>query len=300
MSVLLGPDQAEGLKRIVEQSQSRTRIITITSGKGGVGKSNFALNFAITLANLRDNNNNNMYTPKRVVIMDADLGLANINVLIGLIPKANLYHVIKGQKKLQDIVTPTSYGIDLIAGASGLSQLANMDENDRINLIKGILDLNYADYLIIDTAAGVSTNVTQFAAIAHETIIITTPEPTSITDAYGVIKSISLDHGISNPNLKLVVNKSHSQAEAEKVASKIIAISQQFLNVQITPLGFIPDSPIIPSAVRKQIPFTILSPTSPPAQSMEQITRKILNVSPKEFQAESGWKKFLDYLIGEK
>ncbi len=299
MSVLLGPDQAEGLKRIVEQSQSRTRIITITSGKGGVGKSNFALNFAITLANLRDNNNN-MYTPKRVVIMDADLGLANINVLIGLIPKANLYHVIKGQKKLQDIVTPTSYGIDLIAGASGLSQLANMDENDRINLIKGILDLNYADYLIIDTAAGVSTNVTQFAAIAHETIIITTPEPTSITDAYGVIKSISLDHGISNPNLKLVVNKSHSQAEAEKVASKIIAISQQFLNVQITPLGFIPDSPIIPSAVRKQIPFTILSPTSPPAQSMEQITRKILNVSPKEFQAESGWKKFLDYLIGEK
>ncbi len=292
--MLLGPNQAEGLRDLVNNQSSHTRIITITSGKGGVGKSNFALNFAINLANMQDQ----FGQRKRVVIMDADLGLANINVLLGIIPKSNLYHVIKGQKTLSQIVIPTNYGVDLIAGASGLSQLANLNEDERTALIKGILELNYADFLIIDTAAGVSTNVTQFAAIAHETIVVTTPEPTSITDAYGVIKSIALDHGIANPNLKLVVNRAHSQKEAEKVASKVIAISNQFLNVQLQPLGYVPDSSIIPTAVRKQIPFSVLQPNSPPAQSVEQITRKILNIAPKDLEYTPGWKKFLDYLIG--
>ncbi len=180
----------EGLKHLIKDQS--TRIITITSGKGGVGKSNFALNFAISLANMQDSYGQR----KRVVVMDADLGLANINVLLGIIPKSNLYHVIKGQKTLPQIVIPTNYGIDLIAGASGLSQLANLSDDERNNLIQGVQDLNYADFLIIDTGAGVSSNVTQFSAIAHETIVVTTPEPTSITDAYGVIKSIALDNGI--------------------------------------------------------------------------------------------------------
>ncbi len=284
----------DSLRELVNNQSSQTRIITITSGKGGVGKSNFALNFAINLANMQDSYGQR----KRVVIMDADLGLANINVLLGIIPKANLYHVIKGQKTLSQIVIPTNYGIDLIAGASGLSQLANLNEEERVSLIQGILELNYADFLIIDTAAGVSSNVTQFAAIAHETIVVTTPEPTSITDAYGVIKSIALDHGVTNPNLKLVVNRAHSQKEAEKVASKVISISSQFLNVQIQPLGYVPDSNIIPTAVRKQIPFSVLQPNSPPAQSVEQITRKILNIAPRDLEYTPGWKKFLDYLIG--
>ena len=296
MSVLLGPNQAEGLRRMVENSQSRTRIITITSGKGGVGKSNFALNLAITLANLKDKSNHSQ--PKKVILMDADLGLANINILIGLIPKSNLYHVLKGQKKLNEIIMPTNYGIDLIAGASGLSQLANLSKEERLSIITSILELSYADFLIIDTGAGVSSNVTHFATIAHETIIITTPEPTSITDAYGIIKSISLDHNIQPSVLKLVVNRAHSQSEAEKVAGKLIAISKQFLNVNLEPLGYIPDSPLIPTAVRKQIPFCVLQPTSPPSQSIEQITRKLLNIAPSDQQNAPGWKKFLDYLIG--
>ena len=296
MSVLLGPNQAEGLRRMVENSQSRTRIITITSGKGGVGKSNFALNLAITLANLKDKNN--FSQPKRVVLMDADLGLANINILIGLIPKSNLYHVLKGQKKLHEIIMPTNYGIDLIAGASGLSQLANLSKEERLGIISSILELSYADFLIIDTGAGVSSNVTHFATIAHETIVITTPEPTSITDAYGIIKSISLDHSVQPSSLKLVVNRAHSQSEAEKVAGKLISISKQFLNVKLEPLGYIPDSPLIPTAVRKQIPFCVLQPTSAPAQSIEQITRKLLNIAPSDQQNAPGWKKFLDYLIG--
>lgn len=295
MSVLLGPDQAEGLRKFMDQNNSSTRIITITSGKGGVGKSNFALNLAITLANTKDNTNN-FSQRKRVIIMDADLGLANINVLLGIIPKSNLYHVLKGQKTLKEIIIPTAFGIDLIAGASGLSQLANLEESDRVNVIKGLLELNYADFLIIDTAAGVSSNVTQFSAIAHETLVVTTPEPTSITDAYGIIKSIALEHNAAN--IKLIVNRAQSQKEAEKVASKIVAIASQFLNVKIEPLGFIPESPLVPSAVRKQVPFCILNPSSNVALSVEQISRKLLNINPASLQRAPGWRKFLDYLIG--
>lgn len=205
---------------------------------------------------------------------------------------------LKVKKKLHEIIIPTNYGVDLIAGASGLSQLANMSEEERMNIITGILELNYADFLIIDTAAGVSSNVTHFATIAHETIVVTTPEPTSITDAYGIIKSISLDHSTQPSALKLVVNRARSQSEAEKVAGKLISISNQFLNVKLEPLGYIPDSLLIPTAVRKQIPFCILQPTSAPSQSIEQITRKILNIAPSELQNAPGWKKFLDYLIG--
>ncbi|MGL4367278.1 MAG: MinD/ParA family protein [Brevinemataceae bacterium] len=291
---ILGSDQAEGLRRIMEQDNSRTRIITVTSGKGGVGKSNFALNLAITLANMKDGNG---YHPKRVILMDADLGLANINVLLGLIPKANLYHVLKGQKTLQEIIIPTSFGIDLIAGASGLSQLANLEESERINFITSLLQLNYADFLIIDTAAGVSSNVTQFAAISHETIVVTTPEPTSITDAYGVIKSISLENDYI-PSLKLVINRAQSQREAEKVAGKVIAITNQFLNIKLEPLGFILENSLIPTAVRKQIPFCVLNPSSNISLSIENIARKILNIDPFTQQKAPGWKQLLNYLIG--
>lgn len=294
MSIILGPDQAEGLRRIVEQDHSNTRIFTVTSGKGGVGKSNFSLNLAITLANLQDGNGYPLN--KKVVLMDADLGLANINVLLGLIPKSNLYHLLKGQKTIREIITPTNYGVDLIAGASGLSQLANVSEDEVVRFIKSLLELSYADYIIIDTAAGISSTVTQFTSIAHEAIVITTPEPTSITDAYGVIKTIALESTI--PPIKLVVNRAHSQKEAEKVAGKLTSIAQQFLNVAVEPLGFILDSPIVSEAVRKQIPFTILNPASSPSKHIEFIARRLLNLSPSSLSRPSGWKTFINNLLG--
>lgn len=294
MSLQIGPDQAEDLRSIMEHDHSNTRIITVTSGKGGVGKSNFALNLAISLANIKDDRG--YPVPKRVVIMDADLGLANINVLLGLIPKSNLYHLLKGQKSIREIITPTNFGVDLVAGASGLSQLANLGGEEVVVFIKSLMELSYADFIIIDTSAGIASTVTQFASIAHEVIVITTPEPTSITDAYGVIKTIALESTI--PPMKLVINRTHSQKEAEKVAGKLISIAQQFLNVSIEPLGFIPDHPSVAEAVRRQIPFTVLHPSAPPSEHIENIARRLLNMAPGPASRPSGWKNFIGNLLG--
>ncbi|MGL5722888.1 MAG: MinD/ParA family protein [Brevinema sp.] len=284
----------EELQQALDRDPSRTRIITVTSGKGGVGKSNFALNLSISLANMKDASG----TPlnKKVVIMDADLGLANINVLLDLIPKSNLYHLLKGQKSIREIITPTPFGVDLVAGASGLSQLANLPLNEVVGFIKSMMDLSYADFIIIDTSAGITSTVTQFATIAHEVIVVTTPEPTSITDAYGVIKTIALESSI--PPMKLVINRARNQKEAEKVAGKLISIAQQFLNVTVEPLGFIPDSPLVADAVRRQVPFVVLHPSSPPAEYIELIARRMLNMSPTATSRPSGWKTFINSILG--
>ncbi len=294
MSVLLGPDQAEGLRKMMGQlPETDTKIIAVTSGKGGVGKSNFALNLGITLANMKDPHTGEV-NKKKVVVMDADLGLANINVLMGIIPKFNLLHVLKGQKTLSEIMIRTDYGVDLIAGASGFSQMANMDEKEKQILIDGLAELSYADYLIIDTSAGISRNVTSFVLAAHETIVITTPEPTAITDAYGIIKSVVVESEI--PNLKLVVNRVRNATEGGKVAKKIIDIAGHFLSVKIENIGFIYDDPLVHEAVRHQTPFTIMAPKSNISLCVNHIAKRLMDIEVTE--EESGWRKFIKGIMG--
>ena len=178
-------DQAENLRKMMKsgaanKSNPKTRVITISSGKGGVGKTNIAVNLGIAFAELG----------KKVVVMDADLGLANVNVLLGIIPKYNLFQLIKKQKTMKDIIIDTEYGIEIIAGASGFSKIANLNEEERGAFIRELDVLSYADIVIVDTGAGVSQNVLDFIVATDEAIIITTPEPTAITDAYGIIKII--------------------------------------------------------------------------------------------------------------
>jgi flagellar biosynthesis protein FlhG len=284
MSTLLGPDQAEGLRRMMgEFPGTKTRIIAITSGKGGVGKTSFALNLGISLANMKEN-------PKKVIVFDADLGLANIHVLIGLIPKYNLYHVIKGQKKMNEIIYKTELGVDIIGGASGFTQLANLNDEEKQNLIDAIKEISYADYIIIDTSAGISKNVLSFILAAHETIVITTPEPTSMTDAYGIIKAIVTES--ESPNIKLVLNRVRTIVEANKVSKKIIDICAQFLNIKIDNFGFIFEDPLIGESVRKQTPFTIYNPHSNVSQCINHIARRVMNMKISE--DHSGWQKFLN------
>ncbi|MDR3020032.1 MAG: MinD/ParA family protein [Treponema sp.] len=232
------------------KAAERSRIITVTSGKGGVGKTNLSVNMALAFARMG----------KKVVVMDADLGLANVNVMLNMIPKYNLYHVIKKQKSIREILVETEYGISIVAGASGFSQIANMGEEDRRDFIAELDTLSSADIIIIDTSAGVSSNVLDFIAAADDAVIITTPEPTAITDAYGIIKIIATEYDSLNMGLKLVVNRAKGAAQAKSVADRLINIAGQFLNLKVDYLGFIYDDAAVPNSVLRQKPFMVTEP----------------------------------------
>jgi len=285
-------DQAEHLRLIMKKKNENEsvyhrepRIITISSGKGGVGKTNIAINLAIAFTEIG----------KRVVVMDADLGLANVNVILGIIPKYNLYHVIKSQKKLREITVDTQYGIQIIAGASGFSQLANLSEEERENFVEGLKGLAYADIIIIDTGAGVSQNVLSFLRAADDAIIVTTPEPTAITDAYGIIKSISAD--VNGPSIKLVVNRVKSVMEGKRVAERVINIAGQFLNIKVNNLGFVYEDSTVQKAVIKQDPFIKSAPGSKASQSIRHLMSRLANV---EYREQGGLGKFLKNMFGSR
>ncbi len=259
-------DAASNPVKTWDQQQKKTRIITITSGKGGVGKTNISVNMAIAYARLG----------KKVVVMDADLGLANVNVMFGLIPKYNLYHVMRKQKTMKEIQEETEYGISIVAGASGLSKVANLTDDERENFIRELTTLSNADIIIIDTSAGVSKNVLDFIVTADDAIIITTPEPTAITDAYGITKIIATEMmDKMDIGLKLVVNRAKSAEEAKKVADRMISIAGQFLNRKIEYLGFIYDDSVVSQAVLKQMPFTVIDPKSKASLCVQHIVERM-------------------------
>jgi flagellar biosynthesis protein FlhG len=269
-------DQAEQLRELVKASEGaadasrhadkgKTRILTVASGKGGVGKTNLSVNMALAYARIG----------KKVIVMDADLGLANVNVILKMIPKWNLYHVIRKQKTMREVLIETEYGIGIVAGASGFSKIANLTESERTNFIDELDTLASADIIIIDTSAGVSNNVMDFIAAADEAVIITTPEPTAITDAYGIIKIIATEVENLEIGIKLVVNRAHSAAEAARVADRMIAITSQFLNIKLEYLGFVYDDLAVSQAVLKQRPFMADAPRSKAAQCVQHIVGRL-------------------------
>ncbi len=285
-------DQAEDLRKIMETNDyninrqiKNTRIIAVSSGKGGVGKTNIAINLGIAYAKIG----------KKVIVMDADLGLANVNVCLGIIPKYNLFQLIKKQKRMKDIIIDTNYGIQIVAGASGFSKIANLTDEERISFVNEISSLSYADIIIIDTGAGVSKNVISFVMASDEAIIITTPEPTAITDAYGIIKIIATE--IDNPNLelKLIVNRVHSFSEGRRVAERVISIAGQFLNVKVENLGMIYDDQIVSQGVIRQVPFMTLDEKSKAAVGIKHIISRLEGV---EYKKGGGVKNFMRKLLG--
>lgn len=264
-------DQADKLRELMASYPSKNqRMIAIASGKGGVGKTNLAVNLGIALSEMGQN----------VIVVDADLGLANINVLMGLTPKYNLFHVTKGIKSMRDVVISTPYNIRFVAGACGFSELANMKDSERKNLIRGIETLKDADIVIVDTGAGISKNVISFALSSDDVVIITTAEPTSITDAYGIIKSISMEQ--TKVNINLVVNRVKHSHEAKRVSDRIISISKEFLDLDINYLGFIFEDNSIPYSVVHQVPFYSYDNCSRASVCVSDLAKKILNVSSDE------------------
>ena len=263
----------------------KTRIITITSGKGGVGKTNVATNMAIAYAQMG----------KKVIVIDADLGLANVNVMMNIIPQYNLYHVMRKQKKMSEIILDTEYGIKLIAGASGFSKIANMPEEERNSFISELYTLSNADIIIIDTSAGVSKNVLGFVAAADEVIIVTTPEPTSITDAYGIIKIIATEVDNLNINLKMIVNRVATAMEGKRVADRMIQIAAQFLNLKVEYLGFIYNDPLVSQSVLRQKPFMVVDPRGKASVCLKHIVARI---EKAEFIDDEGFGRFMRKLFG--
>jgi len=280
-------DQAANLRRLVvakTDTVKKTKTVAITSGKGGVGKTSISVGLSIALAR----------NGASVTLLDADLGLANINVIMGIIPKFNLYHVIKGKKKLRDIIVPIPEGIKIIAGASGFHQLANLDTDQRKKFIEELATLDDDDYLIIDTGAGVSQNILSFVTAADEVIVVTTPEPTAITDAYGIIKAIASQ--TTEKTIRLIVNRVSSVAEGKKVSQRIINIAGQFLNIKVENLGYIFDDIYVAKAIRNQKPFIVSFPKSKASVCLQIIADKLTN-KVSETEQRTGIANFVKNLF---
>ncbi len=283
-------DQAETLREMMRtrggsSEEKKTRIITVASGKGGVGKTNISTNMALAYAQMG----------KKVILMDADLGLANVNVVLGIIPKYNLYHLIRRQKSMKEIIMNTNYGIQIVAGASGFAKIANLSEEERRAFIDELSTLSDADVIIIDTSAGVSNNVLSFVAAADDAIIVTTPEPTAITDAYGIIKIIATEIDNLNLSLKLIVNRVKSVTEGKKVAERVINIASQFLNLKVDYLGYVYDDNSVQQAILKQKPFVALDPKGKASICIRQLASRLEKV---EYKEGSGIGSFLKRLFG--
>ncbi|WP_294429526.1 MinD/ParA family protein [uncultured Treponema sp.] len=257
-------DQAQELKEMMSNNR-KTRIIAITSGKGGVGKSNLSVNMAIAYAQ----------QGKKVILIDGDLGMANVNVLMNIVPQYNLMQVINKQKTMQEIITDTEFGIKFIAGANGFSKIANLTVDELDYFAKQFAMLGNADIILIDTGAGIANNVLQFVAAADEVYVVTTPEPTAITDAYGIIKIITTELVDREMNIKLLVNRVHSADEGKRISERIINIAAQFLNYKVDYIGFVYDDPVVQASVIRQKPFIVVNPTSKPAQCIKHIVGRI-------------------------
>jgi len=287
-------DQAQKLRELIQGSKvgetvkmehapNDARLITVSSGKGGVGKTNFTVNLAICLARMG----------RRVSVIDADLGLANVDVVMGLVPKYTLTHVIKNQMSIADIVTTGPEGIQVISGGSGVMELVNIGSEPLQNLIESLSFLNEtSDFIFVDTGAGLSQNVMSFIQAAEEVILVITPDPTAITDAYALIKNIS-EQG---KRIKVVVNRVESNKEGTDVFNKLSSAARKFLKVELENTGMIYEDPNVRKAVRQQTPFMVNYPNCLASKGIEQIAMSLLDAGTNR-ENVSGFNIFLNRLF---
>jgi len=259
------------------------RIITVSSGKGGVGKTNFTVNLGIALAQLGN----------KVTIIDADLGLANIDVILGLVPKYTLTHVVKDGMQINDILVQGPAGINIVSGGSGVMELVNL-EQDKLNALVESFEYmnNDSDFILIDTGAGLSQSVITFINAANEIILVVTPDPTSITDAYAVIKNIAE----ADKQIKVVINRIDSNKEGLDVFQKINSASKKFLDIEVESLGFIYEDMNVKKAVRKQTPFLISYPNCLASKGIGTIANNIVNDNCYQSN-ETGFSRFMNRLF---
>jgi flagellar biosynthesis protein FlhG len=262
-------DQANKLREYAQQHRNRSRVLAVTSGKGGVGKTSTSVNLAIALAQLES----------KVVVLDADLGLANVEVLLGLNSLYNLQHVVDGQKSIMQILVQGPGGIRVVPGSSGIAKLADMTAASRQHVLEGMRELQErTDFLIIDTMAGISQNAVGFAAAADEVIVVTTPEPSAIVDAYAAVKTIHQQR--IDSIFRLIINMTINEQQAKAVFSKLNTVSQQYLGRSLTYLGYIPKDPHVSQGVMQSSPFVLRYPASPASKCMMRLASRLAQQRP--------------------
>ena len=244
--------------------RKKSRVITVTSGKGGVGKTNFTVNLALALASYK----------QRVLVIDADLGMANVDVILGCSAPYNMMNLLEDDLNINDIIINGPRGIKFLSGGSGVHELANLNQQDLERLLEKIsLFDEWADIILIDTGAGINRNVINFVMAADEVIVITTPEPTAITDAYAMIKTFAGFKGTAP--LKLVINRVIDPVEGQVVVEKLVSVTQRFLNLPISELGIVYEDPLVTKAVKRQIPLMILFPDAISSKCIDHIAYEV-------------------------
>ncbi len=254
-------DQAQGIRQM--KAQHPVRVIAVTSGKGGVGKSNVTVNLAVTLAQ----------SGERVMVMDADMGLANIDVLLGLSPGLNLSHVINGECSLEETLIDGPAGIKIVPASSGVATMSDLTPAQNAGVIRSFSELTEpVDTLLIDTAAGLSDSVVSYTRAAREVIVVVCDEPASITDAYAMVKVMNRDYGVER--FHVLANQAHGASQGRELYNKLARVSERFLDVTLDYLGCIPYDECLKKAVQKQKAVVEAFPRSQSATAFKQIARK--------------------------
>jgi flagellar biosynthesis protein FlhG len=257
-------DQAQSLRDMVQNSAALplppAKVVSVTSGKGGVGKTFLTVNLALALRQLG----------LKVLIVDADFGLANVDIMLGRPARYNLSHLLRQEHTMEEIVQEWRGGIKFISGGNGISELLHMSEAQLAKTIDHMMLLSEPlDIILCDTGAGVNEMVLRMAAAANETILVTTPEPTAILDAYALLKTLSQNEGIAN--IRLVMNKAASQKEAENAVNSFLSITQKYLHKRIEPLGSILYDQAVGRSIKEQIPLLLAQPKSATARDIVAI-----------------------------
>lgn len=259
-------DQAQRLRQLAVQndSNSRPRIITVTSGKGGVGKSNFVVNLGIALQKLG----------KKVLIFDADVGMGNDDVLMGFLPKYNVFDIIYNNKDIDEVVVTGPYGVKLLPGGSGITKVDELTDDERENFLNKLSKLNDLDYILMDTGAGINRSVLGFVAVCEELIVVTTPEPTSLTDAYSLLKAVN--HFKIKSSAKIIVNRTIDNKEGTITFNKFNNAVTNFLKMRLEHLGNLSEDRKLVQAVRQQQPFLVSFPNCDASQDVMKIAEKLI------------------------